>query len=424
MLMNTLKFAWRNIWRNRRRTFFTILAIGMGLVTLIFARSYIQGIMTKSLETVIKTQIGHIRIAHREYLRLERIFPKEYMLRDVSKIRAILDRQTGIRHLDERIMMPLLLNYGDTNEPGVAVGVDPAAIEQSMQLSESLVAGGFFPAGETRLVIGAGLAGDLGTEVDDELLLVTTDINYSTYALPFNVAGIFETGYSVFDKHMLYLPLKKARLMLDAPDSAHEILIFLEDPRTAVEKAKEIQAAIDRIFPGRDYLAIPYQQNDLVQSFMPVMEKTFGNIIGIIMFIVALVILNTMLMAVMERFQEIGVLKAMGFTNGNVIGMILFEALFVGTIGSLGGGLAGGLLSALLEKKGLNYVKMMGAEVWKKLDMPIPFFSKMMYPDLTAEILISSILFGILITLLAVLYPAYKTLKMRPVDAFRSKLTL
>lgn len=424
MLKNIFKFAWRNIWRNKRRTLFTTMAIVIGMITLIFSKSYIGGIITTATETIVKTQIGHIRIAHREYLRLERIFPKENLINNTPKVKELLASIPQITHMEERIKFPLLLSNEDINEPGIAVGVIPADIDKSMDLSETMIKGDYFNQEQNQLIIGNGLAKKLNIDINQELLLVTTDINYSTYALPFNVRGTFETGFSVFDKHVLYLPIDKAREMLDAPDTAHEILLFIENPKDAPVIAGKIKSLLDQEFPDNPYLVIPYQHTDLIQSFLPMMENVFGKIIMIIMFIVALVILNTMLMAVMERFQEIGVLKALGLKNHNIISMIFIEAFCIGTIGAVIGGLLGGALSAWVEKVGLNFYQMMGPEVWDKMDMPIPFYGKIVYPDFTLEILISSVVFGIFITLLAVIYPAYKTSKMLPVDAFRSKLNI
>ena len=101
--------------------------------------------------------------------------------------------------------------------------------------------------------------------------------------------------------------------------------------------------------------------------------------------------------------------------------MILIEAFYLGAIGSVIGGILGGTLSAVLEKTGIDFGKMTGG-IMEKIDVPIPFFGKMLYPDFTFEILVSSILFGIMIALIAVLYPAFRSARMSPVEAFRSEL--
>jgi ABC-type antimicrobial peptide transport system permease subunit len=140
------------------------------------------------------------------------------------------------------------------------------------------------------------------------------------------------------------------------------------------------------------------------------------------MIIVGLVILNTMLMTVMERYHEIGVIKALGFKNREVFLMILVEAFYIGVIGAIIGGALGGPLSAWLETTGIDMVKMMGEGVLEQFDIPIPIFSRVFYPDFTFSILINSVIFGIMVALIAVLYPAIKSVRMSPVEAFRSEL--
>ncbi len=420
MLQNILKLSWRNIWRNKRRTFFTLLAIAVGVMSIIFAKSYITGILNYSVDIMIKSQSGHVRIAHSEYLRLERIFPKEHMVPGMNRLQ---DRIAGLPGIDlqrAQIKFNVLLSHGDSTEIGLAVGIEPEKMDKSMELSKTIVSGNYFGGSGLELVMGKKLAEKLKVSVGDELLLVTSDINYSTYALPFKIAGIFDTGYSYFDKHILYIPIEKAREMLDCKDSAHEVLVFLKNPeqsRDIVEKIKNILKPQD---PQGVVQVIPWQEDDMIGS-LPIIKSMYAKIMGIVMLIVALVILNTMLMSVMERYHEIGVIKAMGFKNRETFSMILIEAFYLGTIGSAIGGILGGALSAFVEKTGIDFNKMSGG-IMEKIDIPVPFFGKILYPDFTLEILINSVIFGIVVALIAVLYPAFKSAKMSPVEAFRSEL--
>lgn len=422
MFGNIFKFGWRNLTRNKRRTFFTLLAIAVGVMSVIFAKSYILGIVNNATEAAIKTQAGHIRIAHKEYLRLERIMPREYLVTGLDEIRRTISGLPEFETMDPRIKFNVLLSHGDVNDSGLAMGIDPAAVDKTMELSKTIVKGSYFGESEKGLdlIIGKKLAEKLHVTVNDELLLVTTDINYSTYALPFNIVGIFETGFASMDKHILYIPLKKAREMLDCGDAAHEVLVFLKDPAKSWEVSEKIRNTLSANDPDHGIQVIPWQENDLVKS-MPVVAKVWGFILGIIMFIVALVILNTMLMAVMERYHEIGVIKALGFKNREVFSMILVEAFYIGLIGSVIGGILGGTLSAISEKVGISLEALAGG-LMDKIEIPIPWIGKVLYPDFTFTNLIGSMVFGIVIALIAVLYPAYKSARMQPVEAFHSEL--
>ncbi|MCP4217588.1 MAG: ABC transporter permease [bacterium] len=431
MIANIFKFAWRNILRNKRRTLFTLSAVVFGLIAVVFARSFINGIAGSTGDALIKMQAGHIRLVEKEYLRLERILPREHLVKNTNELRKHIHQLPGVTSVREEVKFNVLLSNNDVNEPVLAIGIEPGEADKSLELSKLMVKGTYF--GDSvgvdgkkglSLIIGNRLAKKLKVTVGDELLLVTTDVNYSTYALPFRVAGLFQTGYANIDKHMLYIPLAKAREMLDCADSAHEVLVYLEDKNTAPAGAETLRNAIAAGKKDIDTAVIPWQENEIIEGLLPIIAQVWGKILGLIMFIVALVILNTMLMSVMERYHEIGVMKAMGLKNGEIFSMVMVEAFYIGIIGSAIGGIFGSGLALWLEHTGIDIAKMMAKDVWDKFEMPVPVIGRVMYPDFTVEILVQAIIFGVIMALCAVLYPALKSMKMKPVEAFRSKLNV
>lgn len=423
MIKDIIKFAWRNVWRNKRRTFLTLTAISLGVLSLVFGRSYILGVKNNATESITKVKAGHIRIVHPEFLRMERILPKEYLIPQSEKIRTTIAQMEGVEGLREEIKFNVLLSHKDTQEPALAIGIIPENTDQTMELSQTIQQGRYLKSPGLELIIGKPLAEGLGVKVGEELLLVTTDINYSTYALPYQIVGIFDTGYPSVDRHTLYIPLPKAQEMLDCGDSAHEILVYIEDTENSYAMVEKIRSQISEILGSTPVKVLPWQEDSVIKTILPMMEQVWGRVLLIVMFVVALVILNTMLMSVMERYHEIGVIKALGFKNGEIFSMIMIEAFTLGIIGSLVGGALGGALAAWVEKVGINIISMMGGQkIYDQIDMPVPFFGKALYTDFTWEILIGAIVFGTVISMVAVLYPARKSIKMKPVEAFRSQL--
>lgn len=423
MSRNILKMSWRNIWRNKRRTFLTILAIAVGVMVIIFGKSYITGILNSSSETIIKTQSGHIRIAHSEYLRLERIMPKEFYIDRLTQLKRDITRLEEVTSIQEVIKFGVMLNRGDKTEAGLAMGLDPDVAKSEMDLGKMVAEGEYFRPGSLDLMIGKKLAETLGVGINEELLLVTTDINYSTYALPFKVVALIESGYPNIDKHMVYIPFAKAQEMLAYDNACQEVLIYLKDSQTARLVGDKVRAIVEKIKPGNSLRVIPWPDSDFASQMVPYIEDIYDKILGLVMIIAALVILNTLLMAVMERYHEIGVMKAMGFKNREVFAMIAAEAFYIGAIGSFVGSIIGGSLAAMLEKTGIDVTKMMG-NIMDKIEIPIPLYGRYIYTDLTAEILISSFIFGIVMALIAVIYPAIKSARMSPVEAFRAHLNV
>lgn len=423
MLQLILQFSWRNIWRNQRRTMLTLLAITIGMISLIFGRAYIAGTLQAMLEPTIRLYSGHIRICHPEYLRMERTLPKEFLVHPLSSVQEEIAALPGISSQHELLKFNALVAHESQNEVCQIMGINATEDSKGPRMSEFIRRGTFLTKDPRSLVIGKGLAHELKADIGDELLLVTTDINHSTYALPFKVSGILEIGISGIDRNGILIHFTSAAEMLASENAAHEILVFCDHREQAAGLARSLRQQLKPV-DGVPLVITPWQQNGFVTETLPLIQKAWGAILFILMFLVALVILNTMLMTVMERFKEIGILKALGFKSRDIITMILIEAVYLGIIGTLIGALLGSGLTSLAARKGIDISKALQPGMFDKADIPISFIGSTLHPILTPSMVIYAITFGIVTSLAAVLYPALKSRKMLPVDAFRTELKL
>jgi len=342
--------------------------------------------------------------------------PRDQLVYNAQNIEDGISSLPGISTMTERIKFLLILSSEDKNEPSLFVGINPEQEKNLFDLRQHLIQGSYFRESSAEMLIGDGLAQKLGVSVGDELLAVTTDINYSTYALTFTVAGIFKTGFSFMDKTFIYIPIEKAQEMLDCQGAVHEILLLLDDPEKATEISSEILAFLGEKGLEDTLTAVPWQENFFL-AYMPFANIAMGSILLIIMLIAALVILNTTLMAVVERTHEIGIIKSMGMRNGGVMGLILVEATYIGLLGVFIGGLIGSGLSLFAQNTGLNFTRMM-----EKMEFEFAFFSPIIYPKFTLGILLGAAVLCLVTTLVAAIYPARKASRMEPVEALRTSM--
>jgi putative ABC transport system permease protein len=411
-----IKLAWRNIWRNWRRTILTSLAVAFGMISIIFTYSYIEGVSESIYRTLIETELGHVKIVSREFLRLERVMPREQLVYNSQSIENGISSLPGISTMTERIKFRLILSSEEENEPSLGVGINPEQEKNLFDLREHLIEGSYLEESSAGMLIGDGLAKKLGVSIGDELLAVTTDINYSTYALTFTVVGIFKTGFTFMDKNFIYIPIEKAQEMLDCYGAVHEILLLLEEPETAREISSGILTFLEENSLEDTITAVAWLDSFFI-TYLPFANIAISSILLIIMIISALVILNTMLMAVVERTHEIGIIKSMGMRNGGVVALILVEATYIGLLGVFIGGLIGSGLSLLAQNTGLNFTRMM-----EKMEFEIAFFSPIIYPKFTLGILLGAAVFCLATTLFAAIYPARKASRMEPVEALRTSM--
>jgi len=406
------KLAFRNVKRNSRRSILTASAVAVTVMSLIFAHSYFKGITEGLYRNLIRTEVGHIRISDRNFLRRERMLPLDDLVSQSNAIEKICRQTKGVKLVTPRLRFHVMLSHNDENEIALATGLDVEREKNTMPLFNDIIAGNYLLPNSNNMILGNGLAEKLGVNVGDSLIIITRTVYYSQDAMVLRVAGIFHTGFQNIDDHNFYLPIESARLLLDAENMASEILVFISD----LDQTKKITTEIKTKLAGFDNLAvIPWYENMYIRDLRPYMQKVMGSLFGIIMFIAALVIINTMLMAVLERTHEMGIMMAMGLKGRDLLTLFLLEAGLIAIIGGLVGAALGSGLAIYSEIHGLDFSQMAG-----KFDMPIPMFKdNTIYPNFTITGLLQGFIFGLITAIIAAFIPCFKAAKLVPTEAIR-----
>jgi putative ABC transport system permease protein len=409
--MYLFNIAYRNVFRNFRRTLLAGLSIMFAVMIVVYMWCFIQGLVTDVLDFFIKTSNGHIRVLNIDYTRREKMLPLETNIGDYKIVLQIAATNQEVVTAFPRIKFGVLMDAENKNKATLGIGIDPAKEEQVFNYSKKIVEGRMIEMGQKEINLGSILAKELGLKVGDTLTIVTQTAYGSIGAMNLKVVGIFSFGSVSYDKRTFFIPLDMAQELLDLSDKVTEVMIFIKDKNMARAVAKDIKTSL--LKSGIKNLDVKaWQDQGAWYVWMQIAQYTYAFIYGFILVLASFTILNTMFMAVMERTKEIGVMKSMGMKDKQVIGVILLEAVIIGVAASFVGAILGGLIGYSLSITG---VSLPTASV-SNIDMPLPI---KLYALFKWSFVITGFLLGVFLSFLAAIPPALKAAKMQPVESLR-----
>jgi len=316
-----LKLAFRNIFRQRRRSLLTALSMTGGYVLCAVAVSMTDGTFKSAIEIFTLDHTGHVQIHQGNYLQR----PKIYKTIDLaSQIVKSLDQSPLVDSYTLRVFAPALAYSDHGNTSAQVIGVDLDREKVTSRLAKKVTSGAYIDQtvdreGRYSAMIGAGIAEVLSLQPHDEIILISQAADGSVANDIFSVGAIIGSKDSI-DKLKVFLPLSASQEFLSLEDKVHEVSLLIRDD----DRSQEIAKALQQLLP--DLTVSPWQV--IEASFYQSMQtKLRGNrfTLGIILFIVFIGVLNTVLMSVLERNREFGVLKAIGSKPAAITGMITLE---------------------------------------------------------------------------------------------------
>ncbi len=399
--------SWRNIWRNKLRSSIIIMAIALGVFAGVFSIAFMKGIADQRIDSAIMTEVSHIQIHHRGYLQTGD--KDDYLARSDSILQTVKDRQ-GISSASRRMIFSSIISSAETGSGVKILGILPGDEQKVTDLHEKIIQGNYFDnAIRNPIVIGKELAEKLNVKLRSKVVITLTEMNGTLTGGAFKVAGIFETSNSMYDESHVFVRLEdlSGLVKLDEP-AAHEIAILLDSHEAAKRQAKELQAQ----FPGLDVKPWTKLHPELayLNESMGIYMYLF---IAIILLALGFGIVNTMLMVVLERVRELGMLMSIGMNKPRVFAMILLETVYLSLTGGVLGIGVGSLLPGLTARTGINLGR------WAAGFEAVGYES-IVYPDIGFGMILVVTLLVILTGVLASLYPAFKALRLNPANALRT----
>ncbi len=410
--MRTLwTIAWRNLWRQRRRSLITAFAMATGVALCMSMICITDGMFADMFEVMVEQRLGHVQVHHPDY-------PAKGLVFDTLDERAALIERVeaipGTVAVSPRISGYGLLGGERKSVGGMIVGIDPARDRRVSPLEGRVKEGRYLADGAAHeIIIGRGLADEVEVELGDSVVVVTQATDGSVGNDLYTVVGIYKTGDVMMDSAGGYVHIDDAEALLWLEDQAHGLTLLTDH----ADRVEAFAVAVREAVASEEVeVQAWFEADPQTAEMMGMRDFTAFFMLGIVFTVAAFGVINTMLMSVYERTRELGVLRALGLRPGKLILLVMLESFFLAALASSIGLVLGGLLDWYLVVHGLDFSS--GAPDG------FSFEGIMLDPVMMGEVNAFPIILTVgavfLVSVLASLWPAWRAARLQPVTAIRA----
>jgi ABC-type lipoprotein release transport system permease subunit len=398
--------AFRDLGRNRRRSLLSLIAVALGLALLIVWNGLIAGMLEDSLQNSIRLSTGHLQVRNEVYEEETLSLQWQDLLDDIDVLTARISELEEVQAAAPVLWASGILNTVDDSAGLQVYGIDTTSPIHA-PIQEAVVAGAFLqPDDRSGILLGQRLADSLGLGVGQNVSLAIVNADGQPDQGIFTVRGLFSTGIPNYDEGTVFLPLARAQAFTRAGGRASTIIVLLHQQSDADRVALALQDPGTTILTWEDLNAVLLQAVETGMAFYALLD-------AIVILVVAVVIANTLLMAVFERIREMGILAALGMKGRQIMLMFLLEAAALGLLGIAIGIVLGCIGVAYLSSNGIEIGEVASAAGNIAL-------STTMRARFDPGTIISLSFWTLIIILLASLYPAWFAARREPVEALHS----
>ncbi len=349
--MIMLKMAFRNIFRQKRRSILTALSMFGGFVLAAFFIGFSDGTYNGIINTFTRSQTGHIQIHREDYL----AHPSLYKTIDrPDQVERILGGTASVDSWAPRLYSAGLASLGEKSAGVRIIGIEPQKEARTTKFAEKIIAGSMFRAEDAHaVIIGKGLAKLLQAVVGQDAVIVSQAADGSIANDRYKIVGILESGDEIGDRSSFYLPLAAAQELLVLGGRIHEIAVTAR----SLHDVDPLRGILEKSISTVDARLSVESWQEFARSFYIAMQADKAGMwitLLIIVLVVAVGVLNTVLMSVLERRREYGLLKAVGTRPGQILDMVLLEVNILGVACIALGTVAGLLLNYFFSIHGIS----------------------------------------------------------------------
>lgn len=406
-MLTNLKLAWRNLWRNKRRTFITVASIFFGVVFSAYMTSMQEGSYTKMVDIVVKFYSGYMQVHHEDYWENKSLNTTfEYSQELVDELLA---------NKDVEFVFPRLESFGlasskELTKGAMIFGIDPLGENQLTKIADKVRKGKYLEANDNGVLLGDGLANYLHLGINDTLVMISQGYHGVSAAEKFPVRGIIKHVSPELNKTIVYMSLSKCQDFFSAENRLSSLVINVADNEVMRRTFRDLKKKMKAPY---SIMSWEEMQPEVVQQIEG--DRAGGVIMKAILYIViAFGILGTIMMMIMERRREFGVMVAIGMSKGKLASVIFFETLFIGLLGILSGLLVS---YPLLHLQSANPIPLTGqaAQMMEEFGFePYMFFSVDWTVFGQQAISVS------IIILIIAIYPVISVLRLKEINALKA----
>ena len=402
-----ISISWRNIWRNKVRSLVIIFSVALGIFSGVIAGAFFKGMADQRIQKVTKTELSYVQIHNPGF---EQTSDFANFISNAKEIQDKVSKIPNVIGVSRRISIQSMAASAETASGVLISGIFPEEEKNVTNISSKLIEGEYFEGiSRNPVVIGKKLAEKLNVRVRSKIIITIQDMDNNITSGAFRVAGIYSTNNNMFDESNIFVRFTDIQKLTDFPENAaHEIAININDNENLATIFSEVENITTNKLDVKTWKELSPEMNYLTEA----MDMYMYIFIIIILMALLFGIINTMLMVVMERTKEIGMLMAIGMNKGKVFSMIVLESVLL----SLTGGVVGIIIGAVSSKYGESHPidLSMWAQGYEQLG-----YDAFVYTKLDPNMLVNVTVLVIITGVIAAIYPAYKALKNDPADALR-----
>lgn len=401
-----IKIARRNIWRSKKRSITLLIAISIGLWSGMFLIAFYNGMIEQRVDAAIRDEISHIQLHHPEFLKDH---DSKFVIQNAGKIVQRMNENPSVKATAGRVILFGMI-ASPTGSTGIKInGIQAEAENKLTQLSTKLIEGHYFnPLKSNEILIGQKLANKLKLNLNKKTILTFQDTSGNLASAAFRIAGIFKTQNTPFDEANVFVNYSDIDSLTGLHGGIHEIAVLLYSNSFLDSCLSQFKNLLPQL-EVKSWMEISPEIGITVSAG----TQMVYIYMGIILLALTFGIINTMMMSVLERTREIGMLLALGMNKFKIFMMILWETCFLILAGCPVGILLALLTIAITHHSGIHLNSY--SEVYSNFG-----YSPIVYPNLNADQFIKIIIMVIITALISAIFPAQRALKIKPATAIKN----